>query len=770
MRRDLGGLGVATILLVGVLIASLAALPARGAVDELTGLFGGDLRVGVTESVDLNPFTATNDASWDAIPLVYDSLARIGADLVPIPWAASGWSIVGNTIEVTLRTDLEFHDGSSLGASDVVYSYTEYTSRGMVPTDLAITSFGSQVNLTSATGAGLLFGQGLTLPIVKDGTGVTNAPVGSGPFTPMTTTMPVTLERNADHYWTPFLDSVTFSLHADRTAAATELLRGNLDFIGETLGVDEPSAVIDVDGENKSLLTDATIINNPGLTHLTVGFNLSAGNPVADSDLRQALAKTLNPILYEIIHPATDRSRTLIIDENVPWYNHNVPVYQVLINAFPRSSALLTPSLQILDNAGYLDRDGDGLREMPDGSPLSVNIVGIPVTENARIFTIQDAIRDLFSRMGIDATLEQVPSAGLPARLQSGPFDLFVANLATTLDPGFLWDYYHTSGVLNAFGYSNATLDTALDDANAAADMADRQAEVDWIQWFTLKEAIAVPVLHFDAIEATARGVFDGWVNMPGGLNNFWTYLNLHQPQIGSLSASLDIVPLGATSGSDVTALVRAVDQDQVGLASVSVRLLAGGTEVTSGLTDTTGSASMTFTAPSVSGATEVALTLEATKTGYVGDRVLASMTVRPDIGSLVVTVAADMVSVGPDDTASITVTVRDGAGATVSGASVSLAVSGTGGALASKSGTTGSGGTFATSFTADVGVRTQFQISATASAAGFEDGASSTSVFGEQRVGSVEPRPSPFFDIGAIIAAIVILVVLAAIVWWTRR
>lgn len=770
MRRSLSGLGVAAVLLAGVLLVSLAALPARGAVDPLTGLFGGDLRVGVTENVDLNPFTATNDSSWNAIPLVYDSLARVGADLVPIPWAATGWSISGNSINVTLRTDLMFHDATAVGVADVVYSYTEYASRGMVATDLVVTSFGNTVNLTSATGAGLLFGQGLTLPILKSGTGVTNAPVGSGPFVPVTTTMPVTLNRNADHYWTPFLDSVTFSLHADRTAAATELLRGNLDFLGETLGVDEPAAIIDVDGTDMSLLANATVVNNPGLTQLTVGFNLSAANPVADSDLRQALAQTLNPILYQRIHPSTDRSRTLIINDNVPWYNPDVPVYQVLVNAFPRSTALLTPSLQILDNAGYMDRDGDGLREMPDGSSLSVRIVGVPVEENARVFTIQDAVRDLFTRIGVDASLEQVPSADLPARLQSGGFDVFVANLDTALDPGFLWDYYHTSGGLNVFGHSNATLDAALDDANAAANMADRQVEVDWIQWFTMSEAIAVPVLHFDAIEATARGAFDGWVNMPGGVNNFWTYVALHPPQVGALSGSLSIVPLGAASGDDVTALVRVVDQDQVAVANVSLRLLLGGVEVGTGMTDATGSASVTFPAPAVSGDTDMGLTLEATRTGYVGAVVTETMTVRPDIGILVVTVASDTVSVGPDDSATITVTVRDGAGASVAEAQVSLAVSGTGGTLASKSGTTGSAGTFATSFTADVGVRTQFQISATASAAGFEDGAGGTSVFGEQRVGSPDPRPSPFFDVGAIIAAIVILVALAAFFWWTRR
>ncbi len=257
---------------------------------------------------------------------------------------------------------------------------------------------------------------------------------------------------------------------------------------------------------------------------------------------------------------------------------------------------------------------------------------------------------------------------------------------------------------------------------------------------------------------------------MLGGVNNFWSLIGLHPAGVGSLSADITVVPVSARSGETVTALVRTVDQDGVGVADVDVVVLMAGASVAVGTTDTSGSASLSFSAPSVSGATDVALTLEVTKFGYVGNRVTTSMTVRPDTGSLMVSVAADTVSIGPDDTASITITVRDGAGANVQGAQVSLAVGGTGGVLASKSGTTSSGGTFTTSFTADVGVRTQFQISATASLAGFEDGAGSTSVFGEQRVGSVEPRVSPFFDIGAIIAAVVLLVVLATVVWWTRR
>lgn len=242
---------VATLLLAG-------ASPASGAHGDASGLYGGTLRVSVQGAISLNPFTATDADSWKVIPLVYDSLARIDPQtLVPVPWAASSWTISGSTLTVTLRSDLRFHDGTALTGADVAYSYNQYDAP-MVPADLVVAFSGTTVTLTSNTGGGLLYGKGLTLPIVKLNTAAN--PVGSGPWRPPATiAMPLTLTANANHFWPPLLETVTFSAYTDTTAAATALLSGNLDFIGWTLGVDDPTTIINIDGVEQSLIGRAHV-------------------------------------------------------------------------------------------------------------------------------------------------------------------------------------------------------------------------------------------------------------------------------------------------------------------------------------------------------------------------------------------------------------------------------------------------------------------------------------------------------------------------------
>src|SRR3989454_4995209 len=252
--------------LVLVLLLS-SAISVRATHGDASGLFGGNLRVAVRGALNLNPFTATAADSWKVIPLVYDSLGRIDpVALLPAPWAAASWSVAGSTLTVTLRSDLAFHDGSAETAADVIYSYNQYKTAGKVPSDLAVGGSGSTVTLSSASAGGLVFGQGLLLPIVKSGS-VSN-PVGGGPWKLQTSTATSwTLAANAAHFWPPYLDTVTFSVYADTSAASLALLSGNLDFIGWGLSVDDPGTIFSVGGTNRSLLFDATIVNNPAFTH-----------------------------------------------------------------------------------------------------------------------------------------------------------------------------------------------------------------------------------------------------------------------------------------------------------------------------------------------------------------------------------------------------------------------------------------------------------------------------------------------------------------------
>src|SRR3989475_10428853 len=101
-----------------LLLLRSTARPAAAAHGDLSGLYGGNLRVSVRNALKLNPFTPTDADSWKVIPLVYDSLARIDPFTPPpAPWAAASWSGSGSTLTVTLRSDLAFPHGSAAPAA-----------------------------------------------------------------------------------------------------------------------------------------------------------------------------------------------------------------------------------------------------------------------------------------------------------------------------------------------------------------------------------------------------------------------------------------------------------------------------------------------------------------------------------------------------------------------------------------------------------------------------------------------------------------------------
>ncbi|MFC3957110.1 ABC transporter substrate-binding protein [Halovivax cerinus] len=90
--------------------------PADG-VDAFTGL--------VTDSrptVNLNPLAVQYRRTGVYTSLLYDSLAtESNGDL--IPWLASDWEWADDRVTATLRPDVTFHDGESLTATDVAFTF-----------------------------------------------------------------------------------------------------------------------------------------------------------------------------------------------------------------------------------------------------------------------------------------------------------------------------------------------------------------------------------------------------------------------------------------------------------------------------------------------------------------------------------------------------------------------------------------------------------------------------------------------------------------------
>lgn len=83
------------------------------------------LRTSMAEDLTtLNPLRLTNRGDREMIRLIYDRLMRVTPEIEVEPWAASSVDVIdGTTIEVTLREGMTFHDGESVTAEDVKFSF-----------------------------------------------------------------------------------------------------------------------------------------------------------------------------------------------------------------------------------------------------------------------------------------------------------------------------------------------------------------------------------------------------------------------------------------------------------------------------------------------------------------------------------------------------------------------------------------------------------------------------------------------------------------------
>ena len=187
-------------------------------------------------------------------------------------------------------------------------------------------------------------------------------PVGNGPF--------VFVAHEAQDRWVfeanpafspslggrPFVDRYVYRVIPEQTTILTELLTENIDvYIGPR--PDQAQAILDAD--------HLDLKRYPSRQYVFVGWN--ARRPqLADPRVRRAI--TLS----------TDREE--IVDAILQGYgkvaNAGVPPFHWAYDAEATASVGHDPeaAAALLDSAGWIDRDGDGVRENADGVPLSISI------------------------------------------------------------------------------------------------------------------------------------------------------------------------------------------------------------------------------------------------------------------------------------------------------------------------------------------------------------------------------------------------------------
>jgi peptide/nickel transport system substrate-binding protein len=493
------------------------------------------LRVGWSSEPDtMNPLTTYSTEAQEILQLVYDKLIEYDTNLKPEPGLAQAWHYSSDGLDITyrLRPGVRWHDGQAFSSDDVKFTFdlihaqnlSEY-AQWLVDLTGVETPDANTVVLRFAKPQA--FNPGLAIPILPKhiwgGKSVAEiqkfanqTPIGTGPFrfVEWKRGESVTVKRNAD-WWgdPPAAAQVIWVVYGNEDVMAQGLRAGEVDILTEV-----PPTIWD----GLSGAAAVQPVSLPSFSFHHIGINVSAssssgGNPLLlDTSVRQALSY------------AVDRNQLV----QLALAGHGKPGSVLLPPAFGDWQLQIAPDEQmngnpdrakrLLDQAGYVDTNGDGVREAPDGTPLEFRLIAIESTtvdvRAAELF--RDAARAVGIKLDLQ-TMDENTLGNTVYNAKAPDWDIFVWGWDSGVaDPDYLLGIVLTSqiGGNNDVYYSNARYDRLYDKQATTIDEAARTAIVHEMQQMFYDSAAYIIMWYQDKLQAYRTDTWNGWTPTPGGM------------------------------------------------------------------------------------------------------------------------------------------------------------------------------------------------------------------------------------------------------------
>jgi peptide/nickel transport system substrate-binding protein len=491
------------------------------------------LRIGLTQDWEtLNPISGFAVSEYEIWNIHYATLTNKAADdFANIPGLAESWegSDDGLTYTYTLREGLTWSDGEPLTAEDVVWNINmardqEWDNMISTVANLEATLIDDRtIEVTSSvpdpklpTLDVYLVPKHIWEPIATDYDSVTQYDasdfVGSGPFvvTEFNKGESVIMTANPSYYgWEgeePPIDRVVFRLFENPDAMVAALQRGELDAAhGLPAGsVDALEADPDIE----------VVVGAQGgfYEYALNGGALPDGQPhpaLLDIEVRRAIGHAIDEqaIIEDLWFGLVEPIETISPGADLKW----VPE----IPEENRYDYDPDKSRQLLDEAGYLDSDGDGVREMPDGTPIVLNYAVNTDLDDG------PAAGELFAgwmeEIGIGVQLESYDQDALFSVIAEGSYDVFYWDWVPFVDPDPLLSYFTEAelGNWNDANWFDPRYDELYLEQKVELD-PDRRVEIVHEMLTIFHEAaVYFPVLVEAELQAYRTDTFEGWVRQP---------------------------------------------------------------------------------------------------------------------------------------------------------------------------------------------------------------------------------------------------------------
>lgn len=470
-----------TIFLIGMSFAACG----EGAADRTVARGGAPVLGGtlvVASAIDLehaNPLITTEGVTHDVLrSLLYMTLVRHGRDNGYEPWLAESWELEGDTgIVFHIRRDVRWHDGLPTTAHDVEFTYRLAKAPETGYPNASLFERWGEVEVLDSFTVRFRFEPhpdplvgwpdfpilprhhlAETSPAALRQAGFNRSPVGNGPFrfVSVRSRDRWIFEANLDFPSAlggrPLLDRVVWRVIPESSAQINELLAGTVDLILAP----SPAQLRDL-----SARPGWRAIVRPSRKYQFIGWN-GLRPPLGDPKVRLALTLALNR--GEILAALRGGYGELAVG---PLY----PGHWAFLDTLTPVPYDPAAARRLLAEAGWSDRDGDGVLEDDGGRELRITL-SLPA-ENEYNRNVAEKIRSDLAEVGVRVAPRPLDFATLVADAVSPERRFEAVLLAWEADPRptSLRDLFHSSAIGGPFqlaSYRNAEVDRLLDEASRA--------------------------------------------------------------------------------------------------------------------------------------------------------------------------------------------------------------------------------------------------------------------------------------------------------------
>lgn len=480
-----------------------------------------------SDLVSPNPFKACCALDYEMIAINYDLLFNFDQDtLAPV----SGIGIWPPTVSednktwtIKIQEGLKWNDGTPLTAHDVAFTYNFISDN-----NLAVFSsyLGDPASFTAPDDTTLIWQMTtptlspLTppwIPIVPehiwgplDGKPASvikefkNIPaVGSGPFklVEWQEGQFVRFERN--QYFRgpePVIDESIYRVYGNPEALSLALETGEIDFAYALT----PALFNNLQGAPN---IETVVANITYYDNLAFNFKGSANPAFKDERVRDAIALAIDR--QTLVDRVLLGNGTIGDSTVLPWSTYYTPPVGDEVQGFDPEAAK-----RLLDEAGYVDEDGDGVREGPDG-PLTIELLTISDLQYST--SSGKLIAGWLSDIGFDATVKTVGETKAYDLWGSHDFDAYLWGFGGEPDPDFILSIYTSKqcGNWSDGCYSDPAYDKMWEEQHKELDPEAREAQVAEMQRYLYDKNVAIILFYERDLDAYRTDTFEGYVLNP---------------------------------------------------------------------------------------------------------------------------------------------------------------------------------------------------------------------------------------------------------------